>query len=67
MAQPMITRLNKKAITEFLLEEDGTTSVEYAVMLALIITVCISSVQFLTSQTEQSFNDAGAAISGAFN
>ena len=31
-------------IKQFLLEEDGPTAVEYAVMLALIIAVCIVSI-----------------------
>ncbi len=31
-------------LTDFLREEDGPTAVEYAVMLALLLLVCIGSV-----------------------
>ncbi|MEL6105708.1 MAG: Flp family type IVb pilin [Planctomycetota bacterium] len=46
-------------------EEDGTTAVEYAVMLALIIAVCIGSVATLTTETKNSFDNSGDAIAGA--
>jgi len=55
-----------RAILTFLGEEDGPTAVEYAVMLALIVAVCISSVGFLATQTADSFNSSSDAISGAF-
>jgi pilus assembly protein Flp/PilA len=48
-------------------DEDGATAVEYAVMIALIVTVCIASVGQLAGATGQSFNDTAAAILGAFN
>ena len=53
-------------IVEFFQEEDATTAVEYAVMLALIVLVCAASVTFLASKTKDSFDTSGAAISGAF-
>jgi pilus assembly protein Flp/PilA len=46
-------------------EEDGTTAVEYAVMLALIVAVCIGSIATLTNETRDSFNRSGNAIAGA--
>lgn len=46
-------------------DEEGTTAVEYAVMLALIIAVCIGSVATLTEETKKSFDASGAAIAGA--
>ncbi|MEO1529810.1 MAG: Flp family type IVb pilin [Planctomycetota bacterium] len=46
-------------------DEDGTTAVEYAVMLALIIAVCIGSVATLTTETKKSFDESGDAIAGA--
>ena len=46
-------------------DEDGTTAVEYAVMLALIIAVCIGSVAVLTDETNKSFQASGDAIAGA--
>ncbi len=47
-------------------DEEGTTAVEYAVMLALIIAVCIGSVATLANGTAKCFNDSSAAIAGAF-
>jgi pilus assembly protein Flp/PilA len=37
-------------------DESGPTAVEYAVMLALIVGVCITSVQVLARNTGDSFN-----------
>jgi pilus assembly protein Flp/PilA len=42
----------------FLREEDGPTAVEYAVMLALIITVCIASITAVGRSTNSSFSNA---------
>lgn len=54
-------------LREYCLEEDGTTAVEYAVMLALIVAVCIVSVGVLATRTKDSFDESGEAISGALN
>jgi pilus assembly protein Flp/PilA len=55
------------AITKFFVEEDAATAVEYAVMLALIIAVCIASVTFLATKTADSFDTSANAIAGAFS
>lgn len=55
-----------QAMLTFLQEEDGPTAVEYAVMLALIAAVCIGSVGFLATQTQESFDASADAIAGAF-
>jgi pilus assembly protein Flp/PilA len=47
--------LTKKFVT-FLKEEDGPTAVEYAVMLALIIVVCIAAITTLGSNANQTFS-----------
>jgi len=53
--------LTKKFVT-FLKREDGPTAVEYAVMLALIIVVCIAAVTTLGSNANNTFsNVAGKA------
>ena len=44
-----------KKLLHFLLSEDGPTSVEFAVMLAMIIAVCLSSILFLGEATAESF------------
>ncbi len=41
----------------FLQREDGPTAVEYAVMLALIIVVCISAVTTLGSNASDTFQN----------
>lgn len=46
-------------------EDEGATAVEYAVMLALIVAVCIGSIQSLTDKTKESFDKSGNAINGA--
>jgi len=41
----------------FLREEDGPTAVEYAVMLALIIVVCIAAITTLGSNANGTFSN----------
>lgn len=49
-------------IKNFLKSEDGPTAVEYAVMLALIIVVCIGTVTALGAKVNTSFNATKAAL-----
>ena len=46
----------------FLKNEDGPTAVEYAVMLALIIVVCIVAISVLGSNANSTFTTVGSAI-----
>lgn len=46
----------------FVKEEDGPTAVEYAVMLALIIVVCLVSIQFVGQQASITFSTIGDAL-----
>jgi pilus assembly protein Flp/PilA len=48
----------------FLRDEEGPTAVEYAVMLALIIVVCITAIQVLGTNASNTFSYVGAAIGG---
>jgi pilus assembly protein Flp/PilA len=48
-------------LVDFLKREDGPTAVEYAVMLALIIVVCIGAVTTLGGNANKTFTSAGAA------
>jgi pilus assembly protein Flp/PilA len=51
-----------KKFVNFLKREDGPTAVEYAVMLALIIVVCIAAITTLGSNANNTFsNVAGHA------
>ena len=51
-----------KKFVEFLKREDGPTAVEYAVMLALIIVVCIAAVTTLGSNANSTFSYVGSTI-----
>ena len=44
-------------IKNFLSAEDGPTAVEYAVMLALIIVVCIAAISTLGSNASNTFSN----------
>ncbi len=50
------------AVTDFLAKEDGPTAVEYAVMLALIIVVCIAAITTLGQNANSTFQTVGTAI-----
>jgi pilus assembly protein Flp/PilA len=45
-----------KTIVSFLKKEDGPTAVEYAVMLALIIVVCIGTITILGQKANSTFD-----------
>jgi pilus assembly protein Flp/PilA len=47
---------------EFVKKEDGPTAVEYAVMLALIVVVCIAAITSLGRSTNSTFSYVGSAI-----
>jgi len=44
------------SVANFLKREDGPTAVEYAVMLALIIVVCITAITTLGTKANATFN-----------
>lgn len=46
------------ALKRFLADEDGPTAVEYAVMLAFIITVCVVAIGAIGANTNAIFEDA---------
>ena len=50
------------SVKNFLVSEDGPTAVEYAIMLALIVIVCIGAVQSIGTKAQAKFNAAGAAL-----
>ena len=51
-----------QSAVSFLKAEDGPTAVEYAVMLALIIVVCIAAITTLGSNANSTFSFVGSAI-----
>ena len=46
----------------FVRNEDGPTAVEYAVMLALIIVVCITAITTLGSNANNTFSYVGTQV-----
>lgn len=53
------------ACKEFMVAEDGPTAVEYAVMLALIIVVCIVVIGQLGQNASATFQNVADHIGGA--
>jgi pilus assembly protein Flp/PilA len=51
-----------KTVVKFVKAEDGPTAVEYAVMLALIIVVCIGAVTTLGQGASQTFTTVDGAL-----
>ena len=49
-------------LSAFLKAEDGPTAVEYAVMLALIIVVCITAITALGSNANNTFSYVGTQV-----
>jgi pilus assembly protein Flp/PilA len=57
----MLQKFVKRAV-EFVKSEDGPTAVEYAVMLALIIVVCLATIAVLGSNANKAFDTVGKSI-----
>ena len=51
-----------RSVRAFLVSEDGPTAVEYAIMLALIVIVCIGSVQMIGQSANTQFQAANTAL-----
>jgi pilus assembly protein Flp/PilA len=51
-------------VKNFWCEEEGATAVEYAVMLALIIVVCILVIQTLGQKVKNTFNNVQEHLNG---
>lgn len=49
-------------VQRFLVSEDGPTAVEYAVMLALIIVVCLTAIQAVGTNAASTFNTVSSKI-----
>jgi len=52
-----------KRVRRFLVSEEGPTAVEYAVMLALIIVVCLAAISSLGTTTSAKFDQIKNSIS----
>jgi pilus assembly protein Flp/PilA len=52
-------------VKHFLVSEDGPTAVEYAVMLALIVIVCLTAIGSIGSKANTTFTNVAASLGGA--
>lgn len=51
-----------KKVQRFLESEDGPTAVEYAVMLALIVIVCLTAIQSIGTNANTKFQEVSTAL-----
>jgi pilus assembly protein Flp/PilA len=56
-------KLLAQKVQRFLVSEDGPTAVEYAVMLALIIIVCLTAITAIGTKASSTFNAAASKLS----
>jgi pilus assembly protein Flp/PilA len=52
-------------LQRFIKSEDGPTAVEYAVMLALIVIVCLAAISTIGSNANKTFTNVGASLAGS--
>jgi pilus assembly protein Flp/PilA len=52
-------------VVQFLKSEDGPTAVEYAVMLALIVVVCLTAIQAIGTNANVTFNSIASQLGTA--
>ena len=52
-------------IQKFFKSEDGPTAVEYAVMLALIVIVCLAAIQAVGTQANTTFTNINSSLKNA--
>ncbi len=55
--QPVVSK-----VLRFLQSEDGPTAVEYAVMLALIVIVCLTAIQSIGTNANATFNNVAGQL-----
>jgi len=49
-------------LRRFLVSEDGPTAVEYAVMLALIVIVCLTAITSIGTKAKSAFNKVATTL-----
>ena len=55
-------RMFAQKVQRFLVSEDGPTAVEYAVMLALIVIVCLTAITSLGTTAATKFNEIQSSV-----
>ena len=53
-----------KKMQRFLVSEDGPTAVEYAVMLALIVIVCLTAIRSIGTNANSTFTSVAGQLGG---
>ena len=51
-----------KKVQQFLVSEDGPTAVEYAVMLALIVIVCLTAIRSIGTNANATFEEVAGQL-----
>lgn len=51
-----------KKVQQFIVSEDGPTAVEYAVMLALIVIVCLTAIRSIGTNATATFTDVAGQL-----
>jgi Flp pilus assembly pilin Flp len=57
--------MRTQSVQRFCIEEDAATTVEYAVMLMLVLLLVISAVQYFGDSVNDSFDDSSSELNGA--
>lgn len=52
-------------VRRFLVSEDGPTAVEYAVMLALIVVVCLTAITAIGTRASTTFSSVATQLGGS--
>jgi pilus assembly protein Flp/PilA len=52
-------------LRRLIVREDGPTAVEYAVMLALIVVVCLTAVKTIGTNAKATFSNVAASVGAA--
>jgi pilus assembly protein Flp/PilA len=55
-------KLLAQKVQRFLVSEDGPTAVEYAVMLALIVIVCLTAITAIGTKANTVFTNVGSSL-----
>jgi pilus assembly protein Flp/PilA len=55
-------KLLAQKVQRFLVSEDGPTAVEYAVMLALIVIVCLTAISSVGTKASSTFNKIASSM-----
>jgi len=59
---PVMIKSIATSVKKFLVSEDGPTAVEYAIMLALIVIVCLTAIQAIGTNAAAKFQSAADAL-----